>query len=116
MPRAPYYGSICISCGQMWPLQAPGVTYNSKHDDPATGEKCRDMGGTSSGTFDLGPVAELPYGPEGIIRAIEEEAEVGLDWLNVSTEERVDIFKRSFQRRLYRCRKALGFSDDVEIL
>ncbi len=58
----PAYGFICLFCGQVW---GPDDGY-VKHSDPATGVKCRDEWGSSSVASKMGPVAEQPWGPEGI--------------------------------------------------
>lgn len=68
--NAPAYGFICLSCGQVWGPEDGYV----KHDDPATGVKCRDVTGSSSVPTKLGPVAESPWGPLGIYAELHYDA------------------------------------------
>lgn len=82
MRSAPAYGFICLSCGQVWGPEDGYV----KHSDPETGEKCRDITGSSSVPSKMGPVAEQPWGPEGIYREIHWEATYDHGCLSPSPE------------------------------
>lgn len=74
--NTPAYGFLCLSCGQVW---GPDAGY-PKHRD-ATGWKCRDVTGSSSVPTLMGPVAQRPWGPEGILAELRWEATYDHGWM-----------------------------------
>lgn len=78
----PAYGFLCLSCGQIW---GPDDAY-VKHSDPATGEKCRDVTGSSSVPSLVGPVADRTYGPEGLIAELRWQANYDYGYHPLSPE------------------------------
>ncbi len=96
----PAYGFVCLSCGLVW---GPDDGY-AKHTDPRTGEKCRDVSGSSSVPSLVGPVADTVWGPDGIWSELLHEARYDHGWLP-PTQDAIDAHMADGAARI---RAALG--------
>jgi hypothetical protein len=93
--QPPAYGFICLSCGQTWGPEDGYV----KHTDPATGEKCRDITGSSSVPSKMGPVAERPWGPRGVYSELDWEANYDYGYMP-PTQDAVRAYLDAGQARI----------------